>query len=425
MATKSGASFFFKEKQKKDGVEGTSKVQTNECAKKSAKSPPLTVNKIQHIEPYRYMFDPLEKRIEEYDKLLFVTGEKIKEAHGLSGEVEGFHLPQQVDILGIGRVYCASQFEVYLEDYRRGARPVRLDFRELQEACNLFSGQTVAVVGNNPNGSKLYCSSIKRSLGYCSGVEGEIEETYSCSAPFSAVVAYGPYSSSLPSLLHSVTLLSPKPNLLILCGPFVELTSPDDPSVDDVSFFDAFEDTVATLNQWSKETSGKIRILLVPSLYDAHHPFFVFPQPAFISQTNGGVERLSNPSTISVNGVCIGISNCDNLNDLINSSVQITKKKVEINPIEIAITHLLESESYYPVYPPVNVPVDSSQLHNVKIPCKPDILLFSDAGVKPFEMLIESVCCVAPGKVANGNFGHIVVTPDNAVPTVTLHSSLS
>lgn len=77
----------------------------------------------------------------------------------------------------------------------------------------------------------------------------------------------------------------------------------------------------------------KTRVLLVPSIKDTHH-MYPFPQPPFqeivcilvflfihcahANKKNTCLHMLSNPATVAVNGLSIGVTSMDIINLMIN-----------------------------------------------------------------------------------------------------------
>lgn len=74
-----------------------------------------------------------------------------------------------------------------------------------------------------------------------------------------------------------------KPDLLILCGPFVDINQPDikDSLLVELTHQEVFyERVVPQVNKFCLTGSPGTRVIMVPSERDVHHDF-VFPQPPF------------------------------------------------------------------------------------------------------------------------------------------------
>ena len=52
------------------------------------------------------------------------------------------------------------------------------------------------------------------------------------------------------------------------------------------------------------------KVILIPSQRDVHHPYSVYPQPPLVLQ-QGTPHSYSDPSTLSLNGVCVGLTSTD------------------------------------------------------------------------------------------------------------------
>ena len=57
--------------------------------------------------------------------------------------------------------------------------------------------------------------------------------------------------------------------------------------------------------------SQRTKLVLVPSQRDVHHPFAVYPQPPFLIPKDSPIFAASDPSTLSVNGLCVGMTSTD------------------------------------------------------------------------------------------------------------------
>ena len=61
--------------------------------------------------------------------------------------------------------------------------------------------------------------------------------------------------------------------------------------------------------------SLRTKLILVPSQRDVHHPWAVYPQPPFhiqiSSESQDRVFATSDPSTLTVNGLCVGMTSTD------------------------------------------------------------------------------------------------------------------
>jgi DNA polymerase alpha subunit B len=198
-----------------------------------------------------------------------------------------------------------------LEGSRResGGRKVQLDLTEVS-TYSLFPGQIVLVEGINSSGRRMVAKRIVE------GVPPRVPMTapaklldyhhstlYQGGKPLSVVVAAGPFTTAdnldyepFEDLLGRV--FQSKPDVLILTGPFVDVTQPllasgdvtlqsEDVPAHDASYEMVFvekiiRDGIGALFNTAEERGVTLptNIILVPSLSDGHHEM-VFPQPPF------------------------------------------------------------------------------------------------------------------------------------------------
>jgi DNA polymerase alpha subunit B len=216
------------------------------------------------------------------------------------------------------------------------------------------------------------------------------------------VTAAGPFTTSdnldyqpLQDLL--VKVLQSKPDVLILVGPFVDITQPllktgavqlrnnadeeeeEGPgethgaSYEMVFVEKVVRDCLKSLFESEQDFGGVLptQIVLVPSLNDAHHEF-VFPQPPFgdrhslkteyfqealgvldvpYSRPNDPKRRvhlMSNPCMFKVNEVLIGVCSNDTLFSLSSDEVS---QNIEGNRLARLYAHLLQQQSFCPQFP--------------------------------------------------------------------------
>ena len=300
---------------------------------------------------YRYMYTTLDERARSLDKHLL----KLQDQLCLLADIPegGLHpvgMPSQESVwVGLsifmhyndnaiiisctllqvcGRICCEApdgrinKASIVLEGSRRDSagRRVHLDVEQVQ-SYSLFPGQIVLVEGVNSSGRKMVAKRIVEGVaipGNQTSVKKLLEfhhsPSYQGGAPLHVITAAGPFTTSdnleykpLCDLL--IKVLETKPDVLILMGPFVDITQPllssghvelpnadydenGELGVSDVSMHEAsyemvfiekiVRDCIRTLFESEMDYGGPLptHIVLVPSLLDAHHEF-VFPQPPF------------------------------------------------------------------------------------------------------------------------------------------------
>jgi DNA polymerase alpha subunit B len=261
---------------------------------------------------YRYMFTTLDERARSLDKQLLSLQEQMcEEAHINPDDIQPIGVPSQTDVWVSGRICCEEATgkmgskTVVLEGGRRdGGRRVRLDLTETPN-YTLFPGQKLLVYGMCSSGRvmivKRIIDGIPRPKPFTTPkklLEYHHTKKYQSGSALNIVTAAGPFSTSdnlnyKPIEDFFIKMLEQKPDVIILIGPFVDIShekctegevfieTENDGDVS-VSFEQLFKNKIIDLLKLFFETEEKIptNFILVPSLLDAHHEF-VFPQPPF------------------------------------------------------------------------------------------------------------------------------------------------
>lgn len=82
---------------------------------------------------------------------------------------------------------------------------------------------------------------------------------------------------------------------------------------------------------------------------------------------------VSNPCTLQLNEIKIGIVNTDVVKDLCGS---MHPKDMPIAKIDLSLKGMLEQRLFYPLYPPnADLPIEYGQIQSLYINDKPDILI--------------------------------------------------
>jgi DNA polymerase alpha subunit B len=291
---------------------------------------------------YRYMYTTLEERMRALDRhLLKLQNDMCEMANIPKENLQRVGIPSPEVVWVCGRICCETnegkinKSSVVLEGSRKesGGNRVLLDLKELP-SYSLFPGQIVLVEGINSSGRKMIARTIIDGIS-CQKVsshpskllEYHQSNLFQNGHALSVVVASGPFTTSnnleyepLQDLL--IHVLKKKPDVLILTGPFVDISQPllasgdvllknlVEDETDEKMKLDG-DDDIKNYHQASYEmvfVEKIIRdglrqmfnsevdfgvvptnIILIPSLLDAHHEF-VFPQPPF-----GDRDRIKTP----------------------------------------------------------------------------------------------------------------------------------
>ena len=264
---------------------------------------------------YRYMFTTLEERSRAMEKHLLIVQKDMCAMLGIDESlVQSLASTSQELAWYCGRICCDAEGKLnaaslLLEGSYRDSNGKRvvLDVSELG-SYSLFPGQILLVEGINSSGNKVVakriidgCHKPKNTMTTKQIMEYHHSSSHQGGEPLEIMVACGPFTTSdnldyapLLDLLRKV--ITRKPDVLILVGPFVDITQPlltngevtigDEDGRHDATYEMVFVECVvrdciqALFN--SEDEFGRIHtnIVLVPSLLDGHHEF-VFPQPPF------------------------------------------------------------------------------------------------------------------------------------------------
>ena len=289
--------------------------------------------------PYKFMYERLRDRAGVLDDAITKVGSRLL---GEEDEREVLDLTSTHPDLGLalGRVQCDGEGRLNsnsvvlhggLETCGGAAVPV-----DLSQVPNysLFPGQIVAMEATNPNGSRLVAHNIHPGK-----VCGPVEETSELvkGTTVSILAACGPFSTSDSSSLEPLddvlkVVKEEKPSVTILIGPFLDIRNPLI-AESNVTFEAQW---VKVLEKIAQETADlETEVVLVTSHRDVHSlPIYpqvcsfiehlknsiFFSQPPFpimdpatasILKSRPDIRCVSDPSTIDVCGVSIGITSTD------------------------------------------------------------------------------------------------------------------
>eukprot|EP01041_Mallomonas_annulata_P010537 gene10537-21974_t len=387
---------------------------------------------------YRYMFTTLEERAKALDKQLIQIQDAMCRRGGIT-ELTPVGVPSQDMTWVCGRI-CSDSSDgsldpssVLLEGSRRdsGGRRIQLDLIELK-GYSLFPGQVVLVEGVNSSGRRMVARRIiegYQSPMYTTPISDLYKyhhsEKFQFGKALNVLIASGPFTTSdnlkYEPLLDLLQLVAnQKPDVLILTGPFVDISQPlliegDEVELEDTdndgnilgSHSASYEmifvekiirDGIQVLFNSESDFGNVItNIIMIPSLLDAHHEN-VFPQPPFgnrdrldstffneplgvldvpFSKDNDVRKRvhlLPNPCTFRVNEVVFGVTANDVLSTLASEEINLS---VNARLPRLA-AHVLQQQSYAPVFPPPpdsQTQLDLRQARHWHIGVSPDVLI--------------------------------------------------
>ncbi|XP_064393232.1 DNA polymerase alpha subunit B-like isoform X2 [Halichondria panicea] len=218
--------------------------------------------------------------------------------------------------------------------------------------CSLFPGQVIAVEGiNNSHSNTLVASKI-----YDQGVPPPpVSRSEPSISGFTLMTAVGPFTTTdnldLQPLRDLLELVQrDRPHVLILMGPFVDSAHQqvkDCQIPGDMTFTKFFEERI--LKPITTACADRSKVILIPSQRDIHHPYAVYPQPPLpIPHTRHTLHNYSDPTTLTVNGVCVGVTSTDVLFHL---SARTMFKGPSGDRMARIASHTLQQKCYYPLLP--------------------------------------------------------------------------
>lgn len=391
----------------------------------------------------RFMYDRVEDRFNALENRIRKHASAFVSS-GIYEEPMDPSIASQKSIFAVGMICCDG--EGHLNDKsvllqssveHSGGQRVRLELHKLNY-FSIFPGQVVGIEGSNPSGHCLIASKLVDNVPLSAGADTdlppakkqvfdqEIQSTSLSCTPddISMIIAAGPFTTTdnlsfepLTELLAYATRNPPQ--LLILLGPFVDVEHPQIKKGGvDLTFDEIFRlEVLKKLHDFAEYMGSEVRVVLIPSIRDAHHDF-VFPQPPFDIHPRDAKDQitsLTNPGTFEANQVKIACCTVDILK-------QLSAEEMSRNPADGTApdrlsrlsSHILSQRSFYPLYPPAEgIPLDFSlALEALRLSTLPDLLILP-SDIKFFVKLLnvagksegkkQAKCvCINPGRLAKG-----------------------
>ena len=376
----------------------------------------------------------LDDRIDEFMTL-------VQTHHSLEDSIFGNPAMKSTsEIVALGRIASDTSegklnaASMVLETSRRMGAGLRVPMKiDSIASYEFFPGQIVAVRGINASGDYFSISevlevpllppaaSLPSTLDAINERLGVSEDENSLSVPagLNIMMASGPYTADNNLAFEPLHILCEKANetsadVLLLIGPIFDIEHPliasgDFDVPEDSSFLpdkatlsDVFRILVGVpLRRLAQAVPG-ITIILVPSVRDALNKHVSWPQEPYAKKELGlpkQARMVTNPVTVSINEMVIGISAQDILYDLRREEVVVGKAK-EGNILARLPRHLIQQRHFFPMFPPVNrsllpkagteegvatgMPLDISYLKLGEwLNVRPDVLI-SPSALSPF-----------------------------------------
>ncbi|KAH8584613.1 DNA dependent DNA polymerase alpha subunit [Cryptosporidium sp. chipmunk genotype I] len=261
----------------------------------------------------------------------------------------------------------------------------------------LYPGQVVAILGNTEiDEFGQNCILAKEIIGGLppKPVETTLKELKSIPEfyagkgkhPVQCIIFSGPFTTDgqnlnydyLKEILNYANI--EKPHVLILLGPFIDVRNEsikkgdlfDFDSNTFITFEDLFHKNIYSLIESFARKNEKVKIYIIPSEYDAAHPFPI-PQPglkeSFFSNISNeslklcrNIHFLSNPCELYINDIKISITSSDIVTPIINSCIT----KSGNLPIEVVLSQFLYQRTLYPCFP-VQHPINPKLLQKLAL----------------------------------------------------------
>ncbi|XP_004682690.1 PREDICTED: DNA polymerase alpha subunit B [Condylura cristata] len=363
---------------------------------------------------YKSMFQKLSDIREVLTCKIEELGSDLKEHY----KIEAFtpvQSPAQEPVTLLGQIGCDSNGKlnsksVILEgdqEHSSGAQ-MPVDLSELKE-YSLFPGQVVIMEGINTTGRKFIATKLYEGvpLPFYQPTEedGDLEQNM-------VLTACGPYTTSDsitydPLIDLIATINRDRPDVCILFGPFLDanhdqvenylLTS---------SFEDVFKQCLRTIIEGTRSSGS--RLVFVPSLRDVHHDP-VYPQPPFTypdlpPEDKKRVQFVSEPCSLSINGVIFGLTSTDLLFHM--GAEEISSSSAASDRFSRILKHILTQRSFYPLYPPQeDVTIDYETFYTyAQLPVTPDVFI-APSELRYFVKDVLGCVCVNPGRLTKGQVG--------------------
>ena len=342
---------------------------------------------------YKGLAMKLSESSEILDDRIDAFTELVQSHHELSDSAFGNPAAQSTaEIVAVGRIACdtpngkLNAASLCLETSRRMGAGMRVPLRMNELSYDLFPGKIIAVRGTNVSGEYFSVTEILAlpSLPVAASTPAEfkihndrLESNDGEKRPLSLLMGSGPYTTDTDlSFAPLQALLSKaeedKTDALILTGPFLDLEHPlvasgdfepylpSDAKIepDRATVTDVFRYLVSQPIQRLVQALPTITIIMVPSVRDIISKHVSWPQDRFPRPALGlpkQVQVVTNPITLSINEMIVGISSQDVLYELRRENVyQAGKNQGSFGEDLLARLsgNVIDQRHYFPVFPP-------------------------------------------------------------------------
>lgn len=360
-----------------------------------------------------------------------------------------------------GKLNAAS---LVLETSRRTGAGLRVPLKlDGVSGYEFFPGKIVALRGSNASGDYFSVSEILDIplLPPAASTVGEVDiiraklrgdSDEDSIRPLNILISSGPYTADLnldfePLQAFCERALTTHADALILLGPFLDVEHPmiksgnipDLPTSlninpDTATFTDVFRGLISLPLQRLTQALPNLQIILVPSVRDAVHKHISWPQDKINRKELGlpkQVASVTNPVTISLNEIVVGISSEDVLQELHYEKCA-GGHSLQENLLARLSKQVIEQRHFFPIFPSTareNLPKPTAtEGNNDKAAgasldlsylalgewqhVRPDVLI-TPSTLAPFAKVVESVLVINPGTLSKkkgpGTFSQLTV----------------
>ncbi|KAG9505826.1 hypothetical protein J7337_002798 [Fusarium musae] len=360
------------------------------------------------------------------------------------------------EVVAVGRIASDSSegklnaASLVLETSRRTGMGLRVPLKmDNIRSWSFFPGQIVAFRGANASGNEFVVKEVLEvpllpsaasSLSALEGHRGRFRggpdamDEDSEPAPLSILYASGPYTAD-DNLdfepLHALCCQAGDTyaDALVLTGPFLDIDHPliatGDFDLPEEANFDPDTATMATVFKYLvapafnrlAASNPQITIILVPSVRDVLSKHVSWPQDSIPRKELGlpkMVRIVTNPMTLSINELVLGVSSQDVLSQL--RSEEVVSRgggQPGTDLMSRLCRYLVEQRHYFPLFPPTDrsklpktgtedglatgAGLDLSYLElGEMVNVRPDVMVVPSL-LPPFAKVVESVLLINPG----------------------------
>ncbi|KAK5150385.1 hypothetical protein LTR04_006823 [Oleoguttula sp. CCFEE 6159] len=436
-----------------------------------------------NVELAKFSYKPMAMKLSEASEILDDRIDEflslVQSHHDLPDSAFGNAASQSTsEIVAVGRIASDSSegklnaASLVLETSRRTGAGLRVPLHvDAIPSYDLFPGRVVALRGTNASGDYFAVNEILslpllppaastpadldthnarlRSAG--DSADNETERESPLTPPLNIFVASGPYTPDTDlsfSALHALLAqaLETSADALILTGPFLDTEHPllasgdfDLPATsvippDRATLHDVFRALIsAPINDLARQLPS-ITIIIVPSVRDAVARHVSWPQEKLNRRELDLPKQcavVTNPVTLSVNELVVGISSQDVLAQMRQQECVAGAAKRE-GVLGRLAGLLVEQRHWFPLFPPAPrevlgkdedgeerlgtgamVDLSYSKLGEW-LNVRPDVMVLPST-LSPFAKVIDSVLAINPGTLSKrrgpGTFARLTVQP--------------